>query len=530
MYVRLKRGGSAQAPHDYLQIVEGYRQDGRVKQRVIANLGRLDELLRGGALDGLVTSLARFSEHLRVLDLAGMPDITRGVDKLWGPTLVFQRLWAEAGLPQILGQLTVGRHFGFAVERICFALALQRLLEPGSDLAGEDWMRSVVGLEAISRQHLYRTCRFLAEHKVRIEQALFARHRTLFDDTVDLVFFDTTSTYFEGGASPLRRYGHSKDHRPDRVQIVVGVVMSRQGWPLACEVYRGNQADVTMVESLIKLVQGRLSLGRVILVLDRGFTSQDNVAAIAASGLDYIVGVRLRRVKEIREVVLTQTEPYQEVSDKLKVKEVKVGAKRYIVCLNPAEAIRDKEERTKLLAELSERLSQRGAKSLLANRGYAKYLQVAPDAVKINSAAAENEARFDGIYVLETNTVLGTVAAAQAYKNLWQVERAFRDLKSPLEIRPIFHQSDANVIGHVFGAFLALRLKTALQKKLTQAGLKLPWDRVLNDLSSLKAMRLTLEGKDYTIRTDLERDCYRILQAVGVRPPPRVQQKPNVVP
>ena len=176
------------------------------------------------------------------------------------------------------------------------------------------------------------------------------------------------------------------------------------------------------------------------------------------------------------------------------------------------------------MAELSERLSQRGAKSLLANRGYAKYLQVAQDAVKINSAAAENEARFDGIYVLETNTVLGTVAAAQAYKNLWQVERAFRDLKSPLEIRPIFHQSDANVIGHVFGAFLALRLKTALQKKLTQAGLKLPWDRVLNDLSSLKAMRLTLEGKDYTIRTDLERDCYRILQAVGVRPPPRVQQ------
>ena len=524
MYARTKRGGSRQAPHDYLQVVEGYRQEGRVKQRVIANLGRLDELLRGGSLDGLVTSLVRFSERLKVLNLARTPDITRGEDKLWGPTLVFRRLWAEAGLPQILGELTVGRHFQFDIAQVCFALALQRLIKPDSDLAGEDWMRLVVGLEGISRQHLYRTCRFLAEHKVRIEQELFARHRTLFDDTVDLVFFDTTSTYFEGRASALRRYGHSKAHRPDRVQIVVGVVMSRQGWPLACEVYRGNQADVTMVESLIKLVQGRLSLGRVILVLDRGFTSQDNVAAIVASGLDYILGVRLRRVKEIREEVLTQTGPYQEVTENLQVKEVKVGAKRYIVCLNPAEAIRDKEERAKLLAALSERLSKRGAKSLLANRGYAKYLQVEPEVVKINPEAAEAEARYDGIYVLETNTALGTAEAAQAYKNLWQVERAFRDLKSPLEIRPIFHQSDENVVGHVFGAFLALRLKTALQKKLVQAGMKLPWNRVLNDLSSLKALRLTLDGKDYTIRTDLQRDCHRILQAVGIRPPPRVQR------
>jgi hypothetical protein len=248
------------------------------------------------------------------------------------------------------------------------------------------------------------------------------------------------------------------------------------------------------------------------------------VAAIVASGLDYILGVRLRRVKEIREEVLTQTGPYQEVTENLQVKEVKVGAKRYIVCLNPAEAIRDKEERAKLLAALSERLSKRGAKSLLANRGYAKYLQVAPEVVKINPEAAEAEARYDGIYVLETNTALGTAEAAQAYKNLWQVERAFRDLKSPLEIRPIFHQSDENVVGHVFGAFLALRLKTALQKKLVQAGMKLPWNRVLNDLSSLKALRLTLDGKDYTIRTDLQRDCYRILQAVGIRPPPRVQR------
>jgi hypothetical protein len=526
VYVRTKQGGTRHSPHSYLQIVEGYRQNGRVKQRVVANLGRLDELVSGGDLDGLITSLARFSKRLKILDLTRDPDVTQCADKLWGPILVFRRLWDEQGLPQIIRQLAAGSQFRFDLERICFALAVQRLIQPGSDLAGERWMQSVAGLEGIPRHQLYRTCRFLAGNKARIEQELAARKRTLFDDeAVDLVFFDTTSTCFEGGESPLRRYGHSKDHRPDRVQIVVGVIMSRAGWPLACEVYRGNQADVKLVEPLIKLARERLNLGRVILVLDRGFTSRGNLAAIVKSGLDYIVGARLRRDKVIRAEVLTDTGPYQDVNENLKVKEVKVTGKRYIVCLNPEEAIRDEADRVKMLAELKERLDQRRGKSLVGNRGYARYLQVKPDGMELNAAAAEREKQFDGIYVLETNTALGTVEAAQAYKNLWQVEQAFRDLKSPLELRPIFHRSDANVIGHVFGAFLGLRLKIALQQRVGKAGLKLPWNQVLTDLSSLKAVHIRLDGTDYTVRTDLQGDCYKILQAVGVKPPPRIKSE-----
>lgn len=523
MYVRLKRGGSPDSPHDYLQVVEGYRSDGRVKQRVVANLGRLDELVKDGALDRLVKSLGRFSQQLRVLELARTPEVERCQARLWGPALVFRRLWEEQGLPQILGGLAGKRRLRIDVERVCFALALQRLVAPGSDLSGSRWMSEVVGLEGISLAHLYRACRFLAEHKERIEQELFLRTRTLFDTTVDLVFFDTTSTYFEGEGSRLRRYGFSKDHRPDRVQIVVGVVMSREGWPLACEVYPGNTVDITTVESLIRLLKGRLALGRVILVLDRGFVSRKNLTALAASGLDYIVGARLRQAKEVREQVLGRPGRYQVVRDNLRVKEVRVGERRYVVCLNPEEVIRDAAERAALLRGLAQRLAEHGPKSLLRNRGYGRYLRIESKGVEIDPRAVAADARFDGKYVLETNTTLRAAEAAQAYRSLWQVEHAFRDLKSTLAVRPIFHRSDANVVGHVFGAFLALRLEIALQKKLAKLGARPPWSRLLTDLSALKAVQITLDGKEYVVRTDLVGDCYRAFQAVGLRPPPRIQ-------
>jgi hypothetical protein len=523
VYIRRKRGGSPDSPHDYLQLVEGYRSDGRVRQRVIANLGRWDELVSDGSLDRLVKSLGRFSQQLRVLELARQPEVARCQARLWGPVLVFRRLWEEQGLPEILGKLAGKRRLRFDVERVCFALALQRLVAPGSDLSGSRWLSEVVGLEGIALAQLYRTCRFLAEHKERIEQELFRRTRTLFDTTVDLVFFDTTSTYFEGEGSRLRRYGWSKDHRSDRVQIVIGVVMSREGWPLAGEVYPGNTVDLTTVESLIGLVKGRLALGRVILVLDRGFVSRENLAALAASGLDYIVGARLRQVKEVREQVLGRPGRYQVVRDNLRVKEVRVGERRYVVCLNPEEAIRDAAERAALVRGLSERLAEHGPKSLLRNRGYGRYLRMESSGAKIDARAVASDARFDGKYVLETNTTLGAAEAAEAYRSLWQVEHAFRDLKSTLAVRPIFHRSDANVVGHVFGAFLALRLEIALQKKLAGLGVRVPWSRLLADLSALKAVEITLDGKEYVVRTDLAGDCYRAFQAVGLRPPPRIQ-------
>lgn len=524
VYPRIKRGGSPNAPHDYLQIVEGYREGARVKQRVIATLGRLDQLTQDGTLDALLLSLSRFAEQVKVIDLSRLPQVSKCQAKLWGPVLVFRRLWAEQGLPKILNSLAAERRFGFDLERVCFALALQRLIAPDSDLQGANWVSQVKGLETIKLQHFYRTCTFLAENKERIERALFLRDRTLFDTAVDLVFFDTTSTYFEGRASLLRRYGFSKDHRPDRVQIVVGVVMSRDGWPLACEVFPGNQADVKTVASLIRSVKERFELGRVILVLDRGFISEQNLTAMVGAELEYIVGARLRQSREIREKVLPQIERYEPVTDNLQVSEVTIEGRRYVVCLNPEAAQRDAQERTAIIEALTKELAQKGPRSLLGNQGYARYLRVARAGVAIDPEKVASDVQFDGKYVLQTNTSLSAAEAAQAYKSLWQVERAFRELKSTLDVRPVFHQRDANVIGHLFGAFLALRLEVALQKKLAQKGWRVSWPSLMADLAALKAVEMTQEGRTFVVRTDLVGECYKGFQAVGIRPPGRVQR------
>jgi len=172
---------------------------------------------------------------------------------------------------------------------------------------------------------------------------------------------------------------------------------------------------------------------------------------------------------------------------------------------------------------LAKRLAAGGPKSLLGNRGYARYLKVARESVAIDPDKVASDAQFDGKYVLQTNTALGAAETAQAYRSLWQVERALGELKSTLAVRPVFHRRDVNIIGHMFGAFLALRLEVALQKKLAAKGRKLSWPSLLGDLAALKAVQITLDGRSYTIRTELEGDCYKGFQAVGLRPPGRVQ-------
>jgi hypothetical protein len=198
MFVRVKRSGSGEQPHEYLQIVESVRSEGHVRQRVIATLGRRDRLVAEGSLDALLQSLAKFSEKLRVVERVRTDGIEAHQARSWGPALVFERLWQAQKIPQVLASLSEGRRFGFDLERACFALALQRLCAPGSDLQGSQWLRTVEcdGFGSLELQHLYRTVgRFLAPVRGQLEQELFLRDRDLFTQKLDLVFIDTTTRW-----------------------------------------------------------------------------------------------------------------------------------------------------------------------------------------------------------------------------------------------------------------------------------------------------------------------------------------------
>lgn len=523
MFVRTKAVRYRGTTHQYLQIVQSRREGGRVRQIVVASLGKLSDLKESGSLDGIVRGLVRFSDTLRLVQGHAAGTLKVESDRVWGPVLVFERLWEELGLKDLLRRLGKRRKFGFDFERVCFAIVLQRLLVQGSDLAGSKWVRTVHadGFDAIQLPHFYRALGGLWKWKNEIEEALFERGKDLFNDGLDLAFFDTTSTYFEGKGFPgFAKLGKSKDHRPQHPQLALGVVMRRDGIPIACEIWPGNMQDVNTVVPVIEALRKRFKIRRIVFVADRGMVSKGTLRALTEAGYEYIVGVKMRGLLEVRKNVLHRAGRYREVTHNLHVKEVWVEDRRYVVCDNPERAEKDRHDREAILEKLRKKIASGGVKALLNNRGYKRFLQVPRGAASIDERKVAADALYDGKYVLRTTTSLPAAEVAQAYKHLTWIERLWRELKSVVEVRPIYHHwKKENITGHIFGAFLAVYLTAFLKVKIAAAHEKFPWDEVLRDLSALRAIHLEMEDEIYLLRSPLRGCAGRLFQIAGVRVP-----------
>jgi hypothetical protein len=550
MFARTKTSGNYQ----YLQIVQNARLDGRVRQQVVATLGRLDVLQAQGQIDGLVSSCARFSRNVSVLDAYQRQALPAAATVKIGPPLVFERLWRELGLPAILEELLAGRRYEFAVERAIFVTVLHRLMVSGSDRAAEQWCRdyAIDGVDALPLHHLYRAMAWLGEEltadqqagargfvrrcvKDRIEESLFARRQTLFSG-LDLVFFDTTSVYFEGqGGQTMGRHGHSKDHRPDLKQMVVGAVLDSTGRPICCELWPGNTTDVKTLVPIVDRLRERFHIQRICIVADRGMISQQTIAELGrpARGVHFILGARMHLVKEVRQVVISDPGPYEQVygpktrrqdPSPLEVKEVKVGSHRYVVCRNADQAKKDREDRQAIVEHLREQLQQ-GDKSLVGNQGYRKYLKTtgAGRRFEIDEDKIKAQEPYDGLWVLQTDLDLPARDVALRYKELWRVEQIFRTIKSILENRPIYHKVDATIRGHVFCSFLALVLLKELQARMEQRGWVCAWDRLQADLDALQEVTVQAAGQPFVIRTQTRGAAGQALQAAGVALGPAVR-------
>lgn len=547
MFARIKKSGKYQ----YVQVVHNERVNGRVRQRVIATLGRLDVLKQTGQLDQLLESLARFSDHVAVLNALKTNQITPSSTVHLGPPLVFEKLWKQLGMPSIVRRLLEGRRFEFPVERVVFITVLHRLFVSGSDRAAERWCRKYAlgDLGTLDLQHFYRTMGWLGEplpadqqpenpslgprlRKDLIEEALFARRRDLFSG-LRLVFVDTTSIYFEGqGGETIGKRGYSKDHRPDLKQMIVVVVMDDQGSPVCSELLPGNTADITTLLPVVDRLRERFDIRDVCVVADRGMISEKTIAQLSQRGIRYILGARLRSVKEIRESVLSRAGRYRQVHgprehskspSPLKVKQVFVEERRYIVCHNDQRARQDEADREAILEQLRRQLQQ-GGTSLVGNKGYRKYLTAAKGgAYQIDEAKVKRDARFDGKWVLRTDTDLPSEEVALRYKDLMLVEETFRTAKSILETRPIYHKCDDTIRGHVFCSFLALVLLQALQARLQSHGWQVEWQRLRDDLNELQELTLPLGAKTFAIRTPPVGDASRAIQAVGATLGPSVR-------
>ena len=543
MFARVKKSGL----YEYLQIVQNRREGAKTIQRVVATIGRMDQIQQKGEIENLVRSLSRFSEKV-LLILSGKSDVRADAKKI-GPAIICERLWKELEIGKIIRRLLAERKFGFDVERAIFLTVLHRLFVSGSDRSCDRWHRDYVidGVDALSLHHLYRAMAFLGEEiedqkdctpfaprctKDVIEEDLFLAHRDLFSG-LDCVFFDTTSIYFEGeGGETIGALGHTKDHRPDLNQMVVGVILDDHGQPVCCEMWPGNTTDVTTLIPVIKRLRSRFAIGRICIVSDRGMISAETMAYLESEKIPYILGARMRKSKEVKEEVLSRAGRYREVQPEggsakdpspLKVKEVIVDGNRYIVCLNEKQARKDAADRQAIIDSLQEKLKT-NPKSLVGNKGYRKYLKLEKDTVSVNQQKIEEEARYDGKWVLKTNTTLTAEQAALKYKELWQVEQVFRDMKSVLDTRPIFHKVDETIRGHVFCSFLALVIRKELDRRLAKASHCFEWADIKQDLKALQEITIEDRGKTLAIRSECLGTCGKVFQAVGVAIPPTIRE------
>ena len=543
MFARIKKSGNYQ----YLQIVENRKIKGKVIQRVIVTLGRMDQLKQKDRIETLIRSLARFSEKV-LLILSGKSNVSASAKKI-GPALIFERLWKELGIKKVISNLLLERKFEFDAERAIFLTVLHRLFISGSDRSCEKWRGDYVieGIEKLCLHHLYRAMAFLGEPtqdqtgatpfaprctKDLIEEGMFFERRDLFTG-LDLVFFDTTSICFEGqGGETLGQKGHSRDRRPELNQMVVGVVIDSKGKPVCCEMWPGNTADVKTLIPVIERVRTRFHIAQFCIVADRGMVSAETVKELQQKEIPYILGTRMRKVNEIKRDVLSHAGRYKEVypegkSSKdptpLKVKEVRLNNTRYILCVNPRQARKDAQDRQAIFEALKEKITT-NPKTLIGNKGYRKYLKISRDSVTIDQDKIAYESRFDGKWVLITNTNFSAAQVAIKYKQLWQVEQVFRDVKSVLETRPVYHQRDENIRGHVCCSFLALVLRKELDRRLEEAGHCFEWADIKQDLKSLQQVLIEDNGKSLALRTECVGTCGKVFRAVGVAIPPTIRE------
>lgn len=531
----------------HFQIAESVwnREKQRSDTRIIFNCGRADDAEVIDRLGRLARSILRRLSPEELV--AGRPE-WRVVDAWpYGDTYAVDMLWRRLGIREVLQKVLRGRRFEFDVERALFALVANRICAPCSKLyCWEQWLRADVRLEGadgLALHHLYRAMDVLVEYIDDIERELFFRVSNLLNLDVELVFYDTTSLHFETdeeddepgaeeGPEALRKRGYSKNGRGDAPQVVIGMAVTRDGFPVRHWVFPGNTVDVTTVERVREELRG-WKLSRCVFVGDAGMVSQDNLRMLARGGGRYIVSVPIRREKEVTSEVLGRAGRYKPVAENLRVKEVVIGdgerRRRYVVCHNPLEAERQKAHRDELLAHLDAELESlkhvdgeahsAHVCRLRSSKRYGKYLRFSKGGrPAIDRARVREEERLDGKFVVHSNDdTLTPEDMALGYKQLMRAEQAWRTMKSGLSMRPVYHRAPHRIRAHIALNVLALLIERTAEHACGDT-----WRNIGDALRQVKLVELS--GPDGAIlqTTEPGEKASKVLKLLGIDNPPLV--------
>lgn len=545
--IQLKKGNQT---YQYLKIVETARDKGRVVQKTILNFGNIDHWPKG-RLKELVFKLNQFC----ALETApSHEDITIQSAVDYGASYLLNALWKELNLSACIRSHTTQQHYTIDIVPPVKTMVFNRLLDPSSKLQVSEWVRTQVIDEVypheIPLHHYYRSLDYVMEHKASLEEGVLWSVNDIFNIDLSLVFYDLTSSYFEGDCCPLSHYGYSRDHRPDRRQIEIGLVVNRDGIPIAHEVWEGNVKDAHTVPDTLAALQNRFGIKRCVFVGDNGMATPETITQLRTRKYEYITSLKI--LKDARALRIMNTcdpgvsQECIKLKDNLLIHEIPSPGEgfhddeRVIVCYNPQRADTTRRKRSEKLDEAQRYLqniidapSKQGKRTKpdkvlsmverhLRKKGMYKYFDFhyTPEGTftyqrRINVIAQAE--KTDGVWILLTNVqTLSPQDVALGYKSLYEVEHAFRDIKNFLRIRPIYHYNDLRVKGHVFICVLAYLMEKILEKKLRLSGLNYSAQKALQMLHSIRMVKYEVAGISMNKITKFSKEQKQIYNAAGI--------------
>ena len=560
MYLRLTpRRNKDGSEVRYLQLAHNVwdPQLRRSKVQVVYNFGREDHANRE-ALQRLVASVTRFLDPGAAL-AAAADGLEFTESRPLGGTWALDALWSQLGIGPAMRKLLKGRRLDDTAERVLFGLVANRALAPSSKLAAARWISEdilVTGLPATTDDACYRAMDWLLEIRDQLERKVFDQVADLLNLEVDLLFFDTTSTYFEteeadepvardkngspvtsgddaedGKEAGFRTWGKSKDHRDDLPQVVIGMAVTRNGIPVRVWCWPGNTADSALIRQ-VKDDMRDWSLSKVIWVADRGFTSAANRRYLRTGGGSYIIGEKLRSGSAEAEAALSRQGRYKDVAGNLKAKEVKIADdERFVICFNPEAAERDAAVRTRMIAQLEEAIKDSDQLSkdkraelrgvISTKPGLNRYLRVTPGGLlRTDAAKAKTEENLDGKYLLRTaDPKLSAEDIAVGYKQLLEVERGWRDMKQVIDLRPVYHRKEERIRAHVLLCWLALLLA-----RIAENACGGTWPELRRELDKIHVGTFAGPVGTFRQRTEITKAQRDIFRALKIDLPPRIYQ------
>jgi len=573
MFTRIKKFKNKDgSTREYLFIVENKRVKGKTMQNVVANLGRLDKAIQSGRIDSLIESVSKYSARQEIINAC--KDIDPVSSKSYGEIKIFRKLWEKLGLEELFRKYLKQTNKETDLVEAVFGLVCNRLIAPSSKREAWYWKEEVYepSWEKHQLHHYYRALDFLKSNKDKLEKELFDTTKDIFKCKVDVMMFDTTTVKYwgKGKDNDLLEYGYSKEKRGDLKQLVLGIIMDKAGVPLGHEVWPGNTSDKKSFKEVIDRIKYKYEIEKVILVCDRGMISKEIIDYLEEEKYEYILGVRMRQLSRVRRNILLSDKLFQKVSKNISVKELKEwelyeqscrehereleasgkeirrrlsedeikeykgskkGSRRWVVYLNEKVASEDREKREYFKKIIENKIEYRTAKEWMVKNGYKKYVKIKEMDIELDKERLDEEWIYDGKWALISNSKLNAMDLVHTYKDLNQIERHFRALKSEIEVGPIYHWTESRIRAHIFVCFLALQIKAALTKAIKSISKDLSYSEVMRDVQKIKAVTFRVKDSEMTMRTDISGKAHYGFKAVRCAIPPKLlNHSKSVVP